>query len=159
MSASGVLCRCDGSGDAEGVGVGKGGGNSGAADERLLREGAALFLFLGEAFFVGETGSGGIVLSSGSKICEGSMPSPVFARRLRAALRGVGGTSAVVFRLDDFLGLRFGAGVKSSPLSSWVFCGTFSCSSSDASTMTLRRVAARREGRVGEIVAIAVLVV
>lgn len=87
------------------------------------------------------------MLSSGSKICEGSIPSAVVVRRLRD-VRGVGRTSAVVFRLVDRLGLRFGAGVKSSSLSSAAgFCVALTVSSSDSSsTMTLRRAAARRDG-------------
>lgn len=115
--------------------------------------GAALFRFLGDAFFVGDIGSGGIVDSSGSKICVGSTFSAVLVLRDLAAVRGVGGASVVFLRVWR-LGLRCGAGVKSSPSSSR---SLISCafSSSESSTTKFLRATARREGLVGEIVAIA----
>ena len=103
MSASGVQCNWEGSGDAEGLGVGICGAST-ETDVRVFFGGAALLRFLGEAFLVGDIGSGRID-SSGSNICEGSMLSPVRAFRVRAAVRGVGGTS-VVFRRGWRLGLR-----------------------------------------------------
>ncbi len=57
--------------------------------------GAALFRFLGDAFFVGDTGSGAMVDCCGLKICDGSTHSPVCILRDRVAVRGVEGTSAV----------------------------------------------------------------
>lgn len=54
---------------------------------------------------------------------------------------------AVVWRREDFLGLRFGAGVNSSSSGALKLS-----SSSDSSTMTFLR-AARRVGLVGETVA------
>ncbi len=116
MSASGVPWSCDGSGVTEGFGVGRGGGRSGVTEARVRLGAGTLLLLRGEDFFVGETGSGGIV-SSGSKICDGSMVSPVFVLLLLAALWGVGG-APIVFRLVCRRGLRAGTGVKSSSLSS-----------------------------------------
>ena len=116
ISASGVPWSCDGSGVADGFGVGNGGGRSGVTEARVLLGAGTLLLFRGEGFFVGETGSGGM-LSDGSKICDGSVVSPVFVLLLLAALWGVGG-APVVFRLVCRRGVRAGAGVKSSSLSS-----------------------------------------
>ena len=103
MSASGVQCSWEGSGDAEVVGVGICGAST-EADVRAFFGGAALLRFLGEAFLVGDMGSGRMD-SSGSNNCEGSMLSPVRAFRVRAAVRGVEGTS-VVFRRGWRFGLR-----------------------------------------------------
>ncbi len=72
-------------------------------EERALLGGAALLRFLGDDFLVGDRCSGGIVFST-SKISEGSTLSPVRALRVRAAVRGVGGTS-VFLRVCRF-GLR-----------------------------------------------------
>jgi len=128
--------------------VGKGGGSSGTVDVlRLPRGATALFRFRGDAFLDGDEGSLGAMLSSGSNICDGSIPSPVFALRLRAFLVGDASTFAVVWRREDFLGLRFGAGVNSSSSGALKLI-----SSSDSSTMTFLR-AARRVGLVGETVA------
>jgi hypothetical protein len=148
MSASGVLSRCRGSGEIDGAGVGNGGGISGIAEvRRPPRAAAPLFRFRGEPFLEGDPGSLGAMLSSGSKICDGSIPSPVFALRVRPFFTGDVSTFAVVCRREVFLGLRFGAGVNSS--SSGVLK---LCSSSDSSRITFFR-AARRVGRVGETVA------
>jgi hypothetical protein len=87
------------------------------------------------------------MLPSGSNICDGSIPSPVFALRLRAFLVGDASAFAVVWRREDFLGQRFGAGVNSSSSGALKLS-----SSSDSSTMTFLR-AARRVGLVGETVA------
>jgi hypothetical protein len=84
------------------------------------------------------------MLSSGSNISDGSIPSPVFALRLRAFLVGDASAFVVVWRREDFLGLRFGAGVNSSSSGALKLS-----SSSDSSTMTFLR-AARRVGLVGE---------
>lgn len=68
-------------------------------------------------------------------------------------VRGVLAIEFVVFRLDCvcLLGLRCGAGVKSSPSSSSILTVLrSSSSSSDDSTTTLRRVAARLDGLVGD---------
>jgi hypothetical protein len=128
--------------------VGKGGGSSGTVDVlRLPRGATALFRFRGDAFLDGDEGSLGAILSSGSNICDGSIPSPVFALRPRAFLVGDASVFVVVWRREDFLGLRFGAGVNSSS------SGALKLSSSpDSSTMTFLR-AARRVGLVGETVA------
>ena len=118
----------------------------------LFLLGAVLFRFLGDARFVGDSGARGSV-SSGSNICDGSMLSPVFARLVRATVRGVGGTPVVVL-LFVRRGLRCGAGVNSSASSS----GGSSCitvsSPSDSSTTIFFLLAALREGRVGDIEAI-----
>ena len=116
MSASGVPWSCEGSGVTDGFGVGSGAGRSGVTEARVRLGAGTLFLLRGEAFFVGETGSGGI-LSAGSNISDGSIVSPVFVLLLLAALVGVGG-APVVFRLVCRRGVRAGAGVKSSSLSS-----------------------------------------
>ena len=117
ISAKGVLSLCCGSGDIDGAGVGIGGGNSGATDPRFVR--AVLCRFRGEAFLDGDKDASlGAILSSGSNICDGSISSPVFVLRDLALLRGVAAKSAVVFRLDVFLGLFLGAGVNSSSSSS-----------------------------------------
>ena len=79
----------------EGFGVGIDGIASTATDERALLVGAALLRFLGDAFFVGDTGSG-LIESSGAKISEGSTLSFVRVLRVRAAVRGVEGTSVVL---------------------------------------------------------------
>jgi hypothetical protein len=117
MSARGWLCRLIGSGELGASGVGAG-GNAGTADDLLLREGAALLRFLGDAFFEGDAGSLGPMLSSGSNIWVGSMASPVFVRRDRADFLGDGWMFAVVCRRVDLRGLRLGAGVNSSSWSS-----------------------------------------
>lgn len=153
MSPSGVLSRWRGSGEVDGAGVGNRGGISGTADvRRLALPAAALFLFRGDARLVGDAGSLGTTLSSGSKICEGSIPSPVFALRAVPFFRGDVSMFAVVCLRDVFFGLRFGAGVNSSS------SGALKLSSSpDSSTMTFLR-AARRVGRVGDTVAMMVMV-
>lgn len=152
MSASGVLSRCIGSGEVEGAGVGKGRGMPGINDvPRPARAGAALFRLRGDARFVGDVGSLGAMLSSGSKIWDGSIPSPVLTRRLRAFFLGDVSRLAVVCRRAPFFGLGFGAGVKSSSSSSGALKLS---SSSESSTIIFLRVA-RRVGRVGETSAIA----
>ncbi len=103
MSASGMQCDWEGSGDAEGLGVGICGAFT-ETDVPAFFDGAAILRFLGEVFLIGDIGSGGIDCS-GSNVCEGSILSPVRAFRVRAAVRGVGGTS-VVFRRGWRLGLR-----------------------------------------------------
>ena len=95
MSANGVPCSWDGSGDVEAFGVGNIGGASIATDEWALLVGAALLRFLGDPFFVGEVGSA-LIDSSGSNSSEGSTLSPVRVFRVRAAVRWVGGTSVVL---------------------------------------------------------------
>ena len=95
MSASGVPCSWDGSGDVECFGVGNDGIASMATDERVPLVGAALLRFLGDAFFVGETGSG-LIDSSGLKISEGSTLSPVRVLLVRCVVRGLGGTPVVL---------------------------------------------------------------
>jgi hypothetical protein len=153
MSASGVLSRCRGSGETDGTGVGSGGGISGIAEvRRVPRPVAALFRFRGDALLDGDAGSLGAMLSSGSNICDGSMPSPVFALRLRASFLGDVSTFVVVCRREVFLGLRFGAGVNSSSSGALKLS-----SSSDSSTMIFFRVA-RRAGRIGETVAMLAIV-
>jgi hypothetical protein len=153
ISANGVLSRCRGSGEVDGAGVGSGGGMSGIAEvRRLARPAAALFRLRGDALLDGDVDSLGAVLSSGSNICDGSMPSPVFALRLRAFFVGDVSTFAVVCRREVFLGLRFRAGVNSSSSGALKLS-----SSSDSSTMMFFRVA-RRVGRVGETVAMLALV-
>jgi len=65
-----------------------------------------------------------------------------------AAGVGVGGSTVAVLRLPDVRrGLGAGAGVKSSPLSSATW-GASGVSSSEESTIAVRRAAARRVGRV-----------
>jgi hypothetical protein len=148
ISASGVFSRCRGSGEADGVGVGNGGGILGIVEvRRPPRPAAPLFRLRGEAFLDGDAGSLGAILSSGLKICDGSIPSPVFALRVGSFFLGEVSTFVVVCRREDFLGLRFGAGVNSSSSGALKLS-----SSSDSSTITFFR-AARRVGRVGETVA------
>ena len=152
ISPSGVLSRCSGSGEIEGAGVGRGGGISGTTEVCWTPlTGRVLFRFRGDALFVGDAGSLGTMLWSGSKICDGSIPSPVFALRPRAFFWGDTSTFAVVCLRVVFLGLRLGAGagMKSSS-TSWAIRLS---SSSDSSTTTFFR-AARLVGRVGETVAI-----
>ena len=156
ISASGVPCSWDASGVAEGFGVGKERRSVGA-ETSLFLVGAALFRFLGGALFDGDTGCGGI-LCSGSKTKSVPISSVFRVTRLRAAVRGVGGTS-VVFRRVWRFGLRCGAGVKPSSESSSSAGWSLSTSSSESSTMIFFRVAALREGRLGDIVAIALEVV
>jgi len=143
-----VTCNSEGSGDCDGSGVGNGGANSGVFEERPPRTGA-LFRFRGDAFLEGDSGSG-CAVSSGSKISEGSMFS--FARLFfaRPPVRGVARVF-VVFRLDAgaFRGLRLGAGVKSSSLSSSILVGVTS-SSSDSTTVFRLEAAARLEGLTGD---------
>ena len=151
ISARGVTCSCDGSGDIEGCGVGNGGARSGIAELREAFVGA-LFRFRGEALFVGDSGSGW-TFCSGSKSSVGSMFSLFIFFLDLAVVLGVLAMELVVFRLDCvcFRGLLWEAGAKSSPLSSsafMVFC--ISSSSSEDSNITLRRVAARLEGLVGD---------
>ena len=152
MSPNGVPCNCEGSGVAEGCGV----GNCGASvrTEFLpFLAGAALFLLRGEPFLVGDSGMG-VAVWSGSKICEGSILSPVRVRRVRAAVLGVEGTPVVVLREARFR-LFWGAGVKSSSSSSsLVILDVSTLSSSELSTTTFFLVAALLEGRVGDIVVI-----
>jgi len=59
----------------------------------------ALFRFRGDALFDGDSGSGRI-LSSGSKISEGSMFSLFTAFLTLPEVRGVFAIALVVFRLD-----------------------------------------------------------
>ena len=122
-------------------------------DVRLFLIGAVLLRFLGDVCLVGESGFGG-KLSSGLKICDGSIQSPVLVLRLRTAVTGVGGT-LVVFRRLCRCGLLGGAGVNSSSSS----CATFvvPISSSESSTMIFFFMAARRDGRVGDMEAISQL--
>jgi hypothetical protein len=106
-----------------------------------------LCLFRGDARLVGETGSLGPIVSSGSKISDGSIASPVLTLRVLADFFGESLMLAVVWRRVDLRGLLLfaGAGVNSSSLSSWMRLN----SSSDSSTTTGRRVA-RRDGRTGD---------
>lgn len=122
-----------------------------ATDDRVLLVGAALLRFLGDAFFIGDIGSG-LIEASGSKISGGSTLSPVRVLRVRAAVRGVEGTSAVL-RLVWRLGLGCSAGVNSSSSSSPPPMHPM-FSSSDSSMTTFLRKAARRDGLVGDMVAI-----
>ena len=94
MSAKGVPGICDGSGVTEGLAVGKGGGGSIDPETRPLLGAATLLRFLGDAFLVGEAGSGG-KLGSASNICDGSTVSLFRVFRLRVAVRNVEGASAV----------------------------------------------------------------
>ena len=149
ISASGVPCNSEGSGDWDGCGVGRG-GSSGVEEMRELRVGA-LFLFRGDALFEGDSGSC-CTLCSGSKFSGGSTFS--FARLLldRPPVLGVA-MEFVVFLLDAgaFRGLRLvaGAGVKSSSLSSCILDCMISSSSSDSRT-TFLRAAALLEGLTGD---------
>ena len=93
ISDNGVAWSCEGSGVWDDFGVGKGGGGSADTERRLFLGAAVLLRFRGEVL-IEERGTGGM-LSSGSKICDGSMLSPVRFLRFLAAVRGVGGTSAV----------------------------------------------------------------
>lgn len=78
-----------------------------------------LCLFRGDARLVGDAGSLGPMVSSGSKISDGSIASPVFTLRALADFLGVSLMLAVVWRLVDLRGLLLlGAGVNSSSLSS-----------------------------------------
>ena len=119
-------------------------------DVRLFFTGAVLLRFLGDDCLVGESGRGAM-LSSGLKISDGSIPSPVLVLRLRIVVTGVGG-ALVVFRRLCRRGLLAGAGVNSSSSSSATF--VVPISSSESSTMIFFFVAARRDGRVGDIEAI-----
>lgn len=120
------------------------------AEERDALAGAALFLFRGDAFLVGDSGSGCMVCS-GSKISEGSMFSLAVLFLARPPVRGVAATEVVVFRLaaGAFRGLFVGAGMKSSPLSSSILACICSSSSSESTTIFLR-VAALRDGLTGD---------
>lgn len=166
MSVNGVPCRDAGSGEAEGSGVSNeccSSGGSGAIETRpalLFRDArtVAILRLLGGDFLVGDSGSSA-TLSGGLKICDGSITdgstdSPVFVRLLPAArLRGVVAVAPVVFRLGDERVLRAGAGVDSASSSSscWRLAMLFSMSELlSSSTITLRRAAARRDGRSGE---------
>jgi hypothetical protein len=157
ISARGVALRLlRGSGDSGGSSEGIG-GIAGTADDLLLLAGAVLFRFLGDAaFLVGEAGSLGIMLSSGSKMADGSMPSPVFVLLARDDFLGDGSILAVVCRRVDLRGLaRFGAGVNSS---SWSSLIRLSSSSDSSSTTTGLRVA-RRDGRLGDSIAVIIVTV
>ncbi len=125
---------------------------------RLFRAGAALFL-RGLARFDGDVGSLGARLAFGSKIWEGSISSPVFVRLPpRADFRGeVSSALAVVCLRTPFLGLRFGAGVKSSSSSRVIVLLSWRLSSESTTTTGFR--AARRAGRVGDIEAIVAVTV
>ena len=135
------------------LGVGNGGGRSSETEARPFFGAGALLRFLGDAFFGGDTGSGGMD-SSGSKICDGSTLSPLRDRRVRPVVLGVGGTSVVFLRVCR-LGLRWGAGVNSSSSSiGSALVVLWDSSSSDSSTRSFLRAAALLDGLVGEIVAI-----
>ncbi len=144
MSVNGVACVCGRFGEMEASSVGKGGIGGAIEDLRPFR-GEVLFRFRGEGLLDGEVGSLGARLSSGSNIWVGSIPSPVLALRALADRFGVALTLAVVCLLVDLRGLRFGAGVNSSSLSSLIRLS----SSSDSSTTMVLRVA-RRDGRAGD---------
>lgn len=147
ISARGTVGDC-GSGDLEGAGVGRGGTAGIVEGLRLPRIGTALFR-LGDDRFEGEVGSTvGAMPVSGSKISEGSMVSPVFARRPpRVVFRGEASMLAVVCLRVFFRGLLLGAGVKSSwSCGTIVLCSTIS--SSDSSSTTALRVVLR--GLVGD---------
>lgn len=162
MSASGVLILAAptsvcGSGDAEGCGVGSTDTSVGssviaieAAEILLLRAALADFTdlrFGGEAALGGDVGSA--TLSGGLKICDGSADSLTLTRRVRVAAFGV--ASLFVAFLRFARGVRDGAGVNSSSSSS--VCGrrlTTVLSSSSLSSITLRRGAARLDGRTGD---------
>ena len=147
ISASGVVfLLLSGSGESGGSREGIG-GIGGTTEERLLLAGAVLFRFRGDAFFVGEAGSLGAMLSSGSKICEGSIPSPVFVLLPFVVFLGESSIFAVVCRRVDLRGLAFfGAGVNSSSLSSLMRLN----SSSDSSSTTTGLRVARRDGLTGD---------
>ena len=151
MSPSGVVLRLlSGSGESGGWRDGIG-GIGGTADERRLLAPAALLRFRGDAFLVGDVGSLGRLLSSGSNIWEGSMPSPVFVLLPRVVFLGDRSMFAVVCRLVDLRGLvRLGAGVNSSSLSSLMRLS----SSSESSSTTTGLRAARRDGLIGDSIAI-----
>ena len=104
-------------------------------------------LLRGEVLFVGDVGSEGARLSElNICVCAGSTDSLALIRRVRVAVPGVIGSPAVFRR---FCALELlGAGVKSSsPLS---LAARLLSSSSEHSTTTLRRVAARLAGREGD---------
>jgi hypothetical protein len=103
-------------------------------------------LFRGDAFLTGEPGASGAMFSDASKISDGSMDSVARLRRVRPAVRGVGGSSTV-FRLVPRV-VRAGAGVKSSALS-LLSCGGVLSSSSDSSIIFFR-AAALLEGLTGD---------
>lgn len=145
ISFSGVDGTRPGAGEAEESAVGRAGTGGVTDDLRFFRGAALLLLFRGDGLFVGDAGSLGARLSSGSKICEGSIPSPVLNLRDLADFLGDALALAVVCLLVDFLGLRLGAGVNSSSLSSLIKLN----SSSDSSTIIVLR-AARRDGRAGD---------
>ncbi len=154
MSDNGAPCISVGSGDIEGCGVGSGGGNSGVAEFLELREGA-LFRFRGDALFDGDPSFCCRMLCSVSNDSGGRMLSSADAFLILPDVRGVDIPEFVVFLLDCVClrGLRCGAGVKSSSLSSdifSVFCT--SSSSSEDSTSTFRRAATRLDGLVGDAV-------
>jgi len=113
-------------------------------------------LLRGEVLFVGDAGSEGATLSElNICVCAGSIDSLALIRRVRVTVLGVIDCS-VVFRRFCALEL-FGAGVKSSsplPLSTRSLS-----SSSEHSTTTRRRVAARLAGREGDTVGISEVIV
>lgn len=165
ISAKGVVCRgCRGvaSGDSDGCGVGNGAcssGASGAIDTLLLRAALASFTDrrFGAAFFVGDSGSPAS-LCGGLKICEGSTDSlaPI---RLAVLALGVAAVLAAVLRRGDAR-VFFGAGVNSSSsLSSClrlnVLLSMSELSSSSSTTFLLE--AARRDGRSGDTLDIAIV--
>jgi hypothetical protein len=166
ISAKGVVCRgCRGvaSGDSEGCGVGSGGcssGASGAIETLLLRAALASFTDrrFGAAFFVGDSGSP-VSLCGGLKICEGSTDSLALVR-LAVLVLGVAAVLAAVLRRGDAR-VFFGAGVdSSSSLSSClrlIVLVSMSELSSSSSSTTFLLEAARREGRSGDALDIAIV--
>jgi hypothetical protein len=166
ISSKGVVCRsCRGvaSGDSDGCGVGSGGcssGASGAIETLLLRAALASFTDrrFGAAFFVGDSGSPAS-LCGGLKICEGSTDSLALVR-LAVLVLGVAAVLAAVLRRGDAR-VFFGAGVNSSSssLSSClrliVLLSMSELSSSSSTTFLLE--AARREGRSGDALDIAIV--
>jgi hypothetical protein len=162
ISAKGVVCRgCRGvaSGDSDGCGVGSGGcssGASGAVETLLLRAALASFTDrrFGAAFFVGDSGSPAS-LCGGLKICEGSTDSLAL---VRLAVLGVAAVLAAVLRRGDAR-VFFGAGVNSSSsLSSCRLIVLLSISElSSSSSTTFLLEAARREGRSGDALDIAIV--
>lgn len=94
ISFNGVCASSTGSGETVASGVGKA-GTAGVTEDLLAFRGAAVFRFRGDAL-VGEAGSLGGKVSSGSNICEGSMPSPVLILRPRADFLGDAFALAVV---------------------------------------------------------------